>query len=346
MQSNDLTQALEQLWSKQFPFVFFRLPDSDSVVCYFQKDNNWHQSADLHCSGFVMAPFVIQNKTTYIPDTHTKHFNNPSYTPPNTAITISENANEKSAFMNLVIKAKQAIVNQALEKVVVSRNSRLTKETNPCTIFQNLLNLYPTAMVTFWHHPKTGTWLGATPERLVSLSRGTLQTMALAGTQVYSKNHPAEWTPKEREEQQLVTDQLHSDLIFLYPEALIEKVGPYTKQAGNLQHLCTDFNVSGTVFKLKTLLDTIHPTPAVGGVPKDKSLSFIAQNENEKRDFYAGYLGIVSPDETALFVNLRCARWFFNQLMLYVGAGITASSKPESEWFETVRKSETFIRGI
>ena len=83
-----------------------------------------------------------------------------------------------------------------------------------------------------------------------------------------------------------------------------------------------------------------------GGIPKGNALTFLAHNENYDRRFYAGYLGPIQSNQTHLFVNLRCAQWEENQLTLYIGAGITASSISENEWKETVRKAETFLNAL
>ncbi|MDC3132740.1 chorismate-binding protein [Flavobacteriaceae bacterium] len=346
MGSKTLEQTLDYLWSKQFPFVLFRYPESNKVNCFYQLDDRLHETESLDIDGFILAAFQSQDATPFIPATHQVSFENP--------ITKIERQEEshlsenlfREPFVTLVKKAKDAIANEGLKKIVVSRAVVFQKETYPCTLFTNLLSLYPAAMISFWHHPKVGTWLGATPERLVSLEHGTLKTMALAGTQVFSEGESPQWTAKENEEQQLVTDQLKTDLEKCYPNTAITISKPFTKKAGNLLHLCTDFELKSDQVALKPLLETIHPTPAVGGIPKDKATAFLIENENYKRRFYAGYLGRIEPNTTQLFVNLRCAQWNKKTLTLYVGAGITASSIPEKEWEETERKAETFLNAL
>ena len=95
-------------------------------------------------------------------------------------------------------------------------------------------------------------------------------------------------------------------------------------------------------FELKKLLDTLHPTPAVCGLPKESSKSFILANENYDRTYYTGFLGEINVDlETALYVNLRCVEIVGTTAIIYVGGGITLESIPENEWSETSNKTFT-----
>ena len=93
--------------------------------------------------------------------------------------------------------------------------------------------------------------------------------------------------------------------------------------------------------QLYELLKALHPTPAVGGMPKDLSKEFILQNEGYDRTFYAGFMGFDNGNEAEYFVNLRCAQLFSNKVKLYVGGGIMPDSIPEKEWKETEMKSKT-----
>jgi isochorismate synthase len=92
-------------------------------------------------------------------------------------------------------------------------------------------------------------------------------------------------------------------------------------------------------------LQLLHPTPAVCGLPKDKSKAFILDNENYDRTFYTGFLGELNvEDQTDLFVNLRCMEISGSQAHLYMGCGITKESIPEKEWEESCNKSATMKR--
>ena len=196
-----------------------------------------------------------------------------------------------------------------------------------------------------WFHPKVGLWMGATPEKLVTLQNGKFHTTALASTQTYKDNLNPVWGNKEKKEHQYVVDYIVSQIKDQQNGIILKNFtvsDTYTVKAGNLLHLKAD--IIGVIgdFELKKLLDTLHPTPAVCGLPKESSKSFILANENYDRTYYTGFLGEINVDlETALYVNLRCVEIVGTTAIIYVGGGITLESIPENEWSETSNKTFT-----
>ena len=95
------------------------------------------------------------------------------------------------------------------------------------------------------------------------------------------------------------------------------------------------------------LIKTLHPTPAVGGIPVEEGTQFLIKNEKLDRAYYAGFLGPVWEDtKIDFFVNLRCAQILKEAILLYVGAGITFESDPEKEWEETQNKTKTLLAAL
>jgi isochorismate synthase len=171
--------------------------------------------------------------------------------------------------------------------------------------------------------------------------------MALAGTLSYNEKEQYRWGEKEKKEQAWVRDILHSDLVYLFPLAHIECSETFTRRAGNLVHLCNELKVKTSKVNVAELVNRLHPTPAVGGIPVEEGLQFLTENENLDRAYYTGFLGpIVEDDEIDLFVNLRCAQIVQKGLLLYVGAGITSESDPEKEWEETQNKAKTLLAAL
>ena len=111
---------------------------------------------------------------------------------------------------------------------------------------------------------------------------------------------------------------------------------------------------------LVELIETLHPSPAICGLPRDQAQDFIQQNEALDRKFYAGYLGLVHAHlaqasigfeglhsiEADLYVNLRCMEYQSGTAIVYVGSGITSGSQPEKEWEETILKAQTIKKVI
>ena len=170
--------------------------------------------------------------------------------------------------------------------------------------------------------------------------------MSLAGTQLFSNKKVVHWGSKERTEQQYVTDYIAQILGAELGALAVSE--PYTIQAGSLVHLRTD--LKATVKDDTDVLDLVqrlHPTPAVCGVPKEEALNFIVANEGYDREFYTGYLGELKGFTNCdLYVNLRCVKIDDSKASIFVGGGITSDSNPEDEWFETVEKSKVIKKAL
>jgi 2-succinyl-5-enolpyruvyl-6-hydroxy-3-cyclohexene-1-carboxylate synthase len=90
------------------------------------------------------------------------------------------------------------------------------------------------------------------------------------------------------------------------------------------------------------LLQELHPTPAVCGLPKEEAFRFIPDNEGYDRSYYSGFTGWLDTEgHTDIYVNLRCMEIKPGEAILYAGGGILASSEVESEWMETGDKMNT-----
>ena len=95
------------------------------------------------------------------------------------------------------------------------------------------------------------------------------------------------------------------------------------------------------------MLNLMHPTSAVCGMPLEPAMEYLLKHEGYDREFYSGYLGPVNiENETHLFVNLRCMKWNGSTAWLYAGAGITADSDPAAEVKESEMKMDTLHRLI
>lgn len=281
-----------------------------------------------------------------------KAFTREKYTP-GESISPPPADGDMNAFTSTVAHALAEITSGSFQKVVPSRTKtvELPDGFEVVEAFQKLYRAYPNALVSYVSIPGIGNWIGATPELLVSVQdKTTFRTVALAGTQPY---HPGTdirsvaWTQKEIEEQALVERYVISCFKKVRLREYDEH-GPRTVVAGNLMHLKSEFTVDigatnfpqiGTV-----MLDLLHPTSAVCGMPLDAALGFLGEHESHDREFYAGYLGPVNiHNDVELFVNIRCMKVSSTHGTLYAGAGITVDSVAEREWAETEMKFQTLL---
>ena len=253
----------------------------------------------------------------------------------------------------LVRQGMAAIEEKAVVKVVSSRAARrpLPVGFDPLRAFEKLRTKYPQAFVSLVSVPGVGTWLGATPEVLAEVTAdGYFRTVALAATQpatAAATPRTAIWRQKEIEEQALVARYIVSCFKQLRLREYHE-TGPRTVVAGQLLHLRTDFEVDLKTVPFPNLgtdmLRLLHPTSAVGGMPKAAALEFLRRHEGYDRAYYSGFLGpvnVTAPGVARLFVNLRCLQVRAHEAVLYAGTGLTADSDPEREWQETEMKLQT-----
>ena len=220
-------------------------------------------------------------------------------------------------------------------------------------LFLKTCRMYPRLFVALVYTSQSGMWLMATPEILLKGEGDEYQTMSLAGTQKAEPSktiadYPVEgveWSKKNREEQQYVTDYIE-DCIKIFAEDYRLK-GPYTTMAANLYHLRTDISFRlRDEGRLGDVIDALYPTPAVCGIPKEEARRFILQHEHQPRKYYSGFVGPISPQgKTHLFVSLRCMNILPDGVCeLYAGGGLLKESEMEKEWKETEAKMQTIRR--
>ncbi|PCJ94105.1 MAG: isochorismate synthase [Flavobacteriaceae bacterium] len=360
---SDFLLKINTHFSKGLPFVGYRKPGEEKVTGIFQKDDALHHIKTYTETGFAFSAF--DSKTPVLLQIDEKYeaaYQSSKNTNRPTSSTqfLKQEEGKKEDYIDLVQKAIDQINKGTFEKVVLSRKIELASIKGPLELFQTLLNLYPSAFCYLWYHPKVGLWMGATPEILLKTENKRITTMSLAGTKAYVPNESPIWKEKELNEQALVTQYIVNALV-----GKIEKTNISDResiQAGNVWHLRS--SISGIMkASLKEIVNALHPTPAVCGLPKETSKAFILENEDYKREYYTGFLGELNFTEvkertskarnqenkayktittkSRLFVNLRCMKMIDKKVIIYVGGGVTNKSDPEKEWEETVIKSAT-----
>ncbi|TBN04436.1 isochorismate synthase [Hyunsoonleella flava] len=360
-------ERLERHLKNNLPFVVYRKPNNIALKAILQQDDELHKVKGFNKTGFVFSPFDNSADSILIPlsVSETIVFSEITNDKGNqTSEVISKvNSEAKEFHLRLVDKGIRAIKNDEFQKVVLSRKEICDfKDGNPLTTFKKLLNAYQSAFVYCWYHPKIGLWLGATPETLLKIEGKQFSMMSLAGTQDYKGDLNVKWKQKELQEQQFVTDFILESIKDVVDNIQVSNVE--TVKAGNLLHLRTLIKgvLNETAIDFERLLYSLHPTPAVCGMPKTPAKAFILKHENYNREFYTGFLGELNFEteikprtgqrnienraytlkrkSTQLYVNLRCLQIKGDTAFVYVGGGITETSNPESEWEETVAKSK------
>jgi isochorismate synthase len=349
---NDFFSTIRKHQEQNLPFVIYSKPNSSSIFAYLQQNETLYEVSDYSEKGFVFASFD-EKQLVLIPENESKIISAKQLEVTMNAVEIEDlsfDSDAKIQYEDLVEKGIQAIKNEEFKKVVLSRSEIVdVVKFDFITTFKHLIQLYPTTFTYCFFHPKIGLWMGATPEQLLKASGNVFETTALAGTQKVTLEEEISWQQKEKDEQQYVTDFIIKRLREVATSVVVTE--PYNIKAGSIWHIKTD--ISGVLKDNSTLeevIDTLHPTPAVCGLPKKKAKAFILENENYDRTFYTGFLGELNSSfanksvSSDLFVNLRSMQIKENKAILYMGCGITKESIPEKEWEESANKSMTMKR--
>lgn len=199
------------------------------------------------------------------------------------------------------------------------------------------------------------TFLGATPERLVRTAGRLFETVAIAGSAARGSDPDDDArlaaallaSEKDREEHAVVVDMLRASLA---PISTVLRVAetPAILPLRHVQHLVT--SIAGTLREDAGLLELgerLHPTPAVGGAPRQMALDLIAEHEGFDRGWYAGPIGWLGADgHGELMVALRCGLVRGTDATAFAGCGIVADSDPAGEWEESRLKLRTMTGAL
>lgn len=233
------------------------------------------------------------------------------------------------------------LLNGDFQKLVLSRSITIEKagDETPLQLFQRACACYPRMLISLVCTPKSGLWLAATPEILLAGEGNEWQTIALAGTMKYEEH--LQWSEKNVQEQRYVAAYITRQLEQFTNNFTEGEL--CTARAGHLAHLRSDFHFSlPEGASVGELLQALHPTPAVCGLPKHEAFRFILQHEGHDRSYYSGFMGpLLLEGKTHLFVTLRCMQLFANGYRLYAGGGLLRDSIEEQEWQETETKLDT-----
>lgn len=252
-------------------------------------------------------------------------------------------AETKEEYVRNLHKVIDIIKNNGLPKLVYSRRKIFTgfNEIHVKESFKNLCQSYPNAFRYLLINGENS-WMGAFSEVLGKFNKTThdFGTMSLAGTLPVPEN----WSEKEIEEQKPVTRYIR-DILNRYSEKT-EESDTYDHISGNIKHLRTDFKAKIKQEDLDPIIQELHPTPAVCGIPKEFCKENIQNLEKFPRELYAGYIKIETEETVQYFVNLRCSKLYRDSIHVFVGGGITAQSDAEKEWTETELKSEAVLKNL
>jgi menaquinone-specific isochorismate synthase len=252
-----------------------------------------------------------------------------------------------------VAEATKQMAEGRLRKAVLAREVTVAADEphDPVTILERLRTTFPGCYVF-----RVDGFLGATPELLVSRIGDVVRAQPLAGTAPRGGDPTADAklaaslfaSTKDREEHRITIGSLH-DVLLPYCSYLDEEPEPSIVAVANVQHLATtvEGRLSSPPAPSLELASVLHPTPAVGGDPKDVALEVIAELEQLDRGRYAGPVGWSDAAGNGRWaVGIRSAVLDGKTAHVYAGNGILADSVPERELAETRAKLQALLNAV
>lgn len=242
------------------------------------------------------------------------------------------------------VRAALARLDSEFGKVVVARaiTGEVTTPGDERAPLQRLTAEYPDTHI----FALDGLW-GASPETLVRVDRRRVSARVLAGSAARGWDAATDsaaaatlaTSAKDREEHAYAVNSVVGALA-PHCRSVVGAAAPFTLRLSNLWHLASDIaGVLGPAATLFDLIDSLHPTAAVAGVPTDRALRTIAEVEAIPRENYAGPIGWVDGAGNGEWaIALRCAQWHDSKIVAHAGAGIIEGSDPDSEFDETELK--------
>lgn len=250
-------------------------------------------------------------------------------------------------WQSLVAAATARIRAGEMEKVVLARgvHAKAVGSFDAIAALRHLRDAFPTTHVFgFWRGERA--FIGASPERLVRLEGGVIRSSSLAGS-IGRGDSPTEdaarakallASAKDRAEHEMVRRVILEALVDVC-DGIVAAETPEILTLPHVHHLHTP--VTGQLrpgHSLLRVVERLHPTPAVGGAPRDMALRFLAAHEPLDRGWYAAPVGWIGHERGEFAVALRSGVVAEREAWCFAGCGIVADSDPACEYEESALK--------
>ena len=274
-----------------------------------------------------------------------------NYEAPRVHHNYKETSDDKADWNRLMNAIADGISRGEMTKVVSSREVEFTSETpyNVASILANLVDNNPNCFI-FGYEKDGRTFVGASPEILVRHRGSEILSYALAGTA--PKDGPNAWTEeqlltntKNIIEHNIVRDRIVNTMRQITPDITVGETG--IMELSHLYHLRTIITAKDSTKSLVEWAKLLHPTPALGGEPREKALALLQEYESHERGMYAAPFGFMKDmGDGIVVVAIRSALIMDNVLYAYAGCGVVADSDADEEYAETNNKMRTILDAL
>lgn len=267
--------------------------------------------------------------------------------------TNKDDIKEKLLWDQNVNEALNRIESGKVQKIVLSRQIEfeLVRTGNIACIVKKLAAKYPGCYI-FAYRKNGSIFFGASPEKLAKISKGWVEADALAGTTSRSED-PVEdkrladellASEKNLEEQRVVVSFIANSFTKFCDSVLFDEQ-PIIRKLPNIQHLWTPIKARlASPKSIFSILEEIHPTPAICGVPWSNALYSIKEMENHSRGLFSGMIGWFNFNNEGEFaVAIRSALMKDRNVYAFAGCGIVRGSDPDNEFEESELKLKPIL---
>ncbi|MFJ7953095.1 isochorismate synthase MenF [Lysinibacillus sp. NPDC096418] len=262
----------------------------------------------------------------------------------------------KEQYLASINQVTSLIKEKEADKVVIARSLALQfkEQVGSQQVLSQVINEQPESYL-FGLERNNLLFFGASPERLVKVEKGRAFSSCVAGSIKRGKTAEEDMVlgqsllndRKNGGEHQYVVDMIAETFRKNCTDMKIP-TGPRLLKIRDIQHLYTpvegQLNADATILQLTKHL---HPTPALGGVPRQEAMAAIRKYEPMNRGLYAAPIGWLDAEGNGEFVvAIRSASLVDDKAYLYAGGGIVADSEPQSEYEETLVKFRPMLRAL
>ena len=222
-------------------------------------------------------------------------------------------------------------------------------------VVRGLRTAYPSCFTYLVTGADGTAFAGASPELLIRRSGAYAFAQPMAGSVARGANDAED----ERLAQNLVASHKDADEHRVVAQFVVDALAPFASQVSargpevarftNIQHLATtvEARLREPSADALTLAAALHPTPAVGGWPRERADVMIDELELMERGWYAGAVGWIDGEgDGELAVALRCGLLWEDGARLYAGGGVLPDSDPARELEETELKFKALLTAL
>lgn len=335
--SYDVKNAIEKLKSENT--IASNLPDGWFIEPEFCVE--WNHATNEWITHKGKIPKIDENSTYLAEPFQIKEF---------------QSSFGKDEYIKTIKKIQAEIKEGLYYEVNLSRMIFANFEGSDWELFRAMRKAGPVPMATFI---KTKEWsiCSSSPELYVEKQGFTICSKPIKGTKKRAENKIEDEeikqslikSEKEKAENLMIVDLVRNDF-----NKIAELGSVNVTQLFAIEAFSTVYQMVSTVkaqlkqgLNLTDVLFASYPMGSMTGAPKIEAMKAIERHENYRRNLYSGTIGMIKPNQDAIFNVVIRTAIIQNETLFYgVGGAITSDSDPEMEWQETELKTQALLKAM